>query len=958
MTMLIIIQATIVSVSAAVELEEDFEIESFSEENNYENELLADGENFSLESAEVEPVIIEGETSNENEEPVGFENQSFEEDIADEEVLESFKAENIVSTKGLLEDEDTNSSDIDVELVGAAQNIEIVYGSCEFKYLYYPSHPNVNITSVDDSIVKCYYKTYSNGSTQLYLLGMKAGYSTIVHVTDASTGAWIESFVCKVVSQTGTIRTCVGQKSSNYVFFSYTNLSNLYVGYSESIVAYDNIEYSTGYGQDGSLTNIGVYLNKYLYSVNVTPYTSGTYTMYVVDQGSAVATFDLIVQEHEWNSGEITTVPTCYSSGIKTYTCTACGATKTETIAPIAHQWNSQSTVDSMPSCEESGSKSIHCSVCNTIKNGSEEIIPAYGHSWDSGTITRTQTCTEEGIMTYKCSRCGSSRYANIPMIPHIWEKEKTIDIEPTCELTGSKSIHCSVCNTIKEGSQEEIPMIDHTETIDNEVPPTCTEPGLTEGSHCIICGQVIVPQDEIPVNGHTEVVDEAVNATCTEPGLTEGRHCEVCGEVLVPQEEIPAPGHEIVIDEAVEPTCTETGLTEGSHCSVCNEIIEEQRSIPKLGHTVVVDKKVEPTCTATGLTKGSHCSVCGEVFVEQEVIPTKAHTEVANKAVPATCTEPGLTEGSHCSECNEIIKEQEIIPAKGHKWGEWKTIKEATAKEAGLEERQCENCDKKEQRENPKLDATITLSKTEITLLQGETERISVSNLAAWDEVAAWASNDLTVATVTSAGEITAAKPGKTTVTVTLKSGLTADVKVTVQRKLFSDVTDSAQFYFDPIYWAVDNGIATGYSDNTFRPNNLCHRAAVVTFLWRLAGKPDEGITSAFSDMTGNDDFDRAITWAANHGITTGYDDGTFRPYQACHRAAIVTFIWRYAGKPDTSAAVGFSDLTKNVEFDKAIAWAAENNITTGYNDGTFRPYNSCLRLAVVTFLYRYAHL
>ena len=179
-----------------------------------------------------------------------------------------------------------------------------------------------------------------------------------------------------------------------------------------------------------------------------------------------------------------------------------------------------------------------------------------------------------------------------------------------------------------------------------------------------------------------------------------------------------------------------------------------------------------------------------------------------------------------------------------------------------------------------------------------------------------------------------------------------------TTERQLFDDVTDPDLFYFEPVYWAVDNGITTGYSDNTFRPSNLCHRAAVVTFLWRLAGKPDEGISTAFSDMTGNDDFDRAITWASNHGITTGYNDGTFRPYNPCHRAAIVTFIWRYAGKPEPSSAAGFSDMTNNVEFDKAIAWAAENNITTGYNDGTFRPYNSCLRLAVVTFLYRYAHL
>lgn len=174
----------------------------------------------------------------------------------------------------------------------------------------------------------------------------------------------------------------------------------------------------------------------------------------------------------------------------------------------------------------------------------------------------------------------------------------------------------------------------------------------------------------------------------------------------------------------------------------------------------------------------------------------------------------------------------------------------------------------------------------------------------------------------------------------------------------LFKDVTNPGDFFYEPIYWAVSQGITTGYSDNTFRPYNNCNRAAVVTFLWRLAGKPDYGISDAFSDMTGNDDFDHAITWASQMGITTGYEDGTFRPWTTCNRAAIVTFLWRYAGRPIPSQMAAFSDLTGNSDFDQAISWAAENDITTGYDDGTFRPWNQCLRLAIVTFLYRYAHM
>ncbi len=248
--------------------------------------------------------------------------------------------------------------------------------------------------------------------------------------------------------------------------------------------------------------------------------------------------------------------------------------------------------------------------------------------------------------------------------------------------------------------------MIGHTVVTDTAVSPTCTQTGLTEGSHCSVCDEVIVAQEEIPVidheydngtvtkqatctddgvktykckhcedsytevvnaTGHTVVIDTAVAPACTQTGLTEGKHCSVCGEIIIAQEVIPATGHTEIIDEAVAATCTQIGLTEGSHCSVCNEIIVGQEVIPATGHTEVIDEAVAATCTATGLTEGKHCSVCNEIIVGQEVIPTTGHTEVIDEAVTATCTATGLTEGKHCSVCNEVIVSQEVVPATGH---------------------------------------------------------------------------------------------------------------------------------------------------------------------------------------------------------------------------------------------------------------------------------------------------
>ena len=79
----------------------------------------------------------------------------------------------------------------------------------------------------------------------------------------------------------------------------------------------------------------------------------------------------------------------------------------------------------------------------------------------------------------------------------------------------------------------------------------------------------VLVPQEILPALGHTIVIDEAVEATCTETGLTEGSHCSVCEEILIAQEIIPALGHTEVIDEAIDASCTDSCQEEGcSHSS------------------------------------------------------------------------------------------------------------------------------------------------------------------------------------------------------------------------------------------------------------------------------------------------------------------------------------------------------------------------------------------------------
>ena len=368
---------------------------------------------------------------------------------------------------------------------------------------------------------------------------------------------------------------------------------------------------------------------------------------------------------HSWDSGKITAAPTCTGTGVKTYTCTACAATRTETVSATGHTAVAVAKVE--PTCTQPGrAAGTKCSICGEVLSGLTEI-KATGHTEVIDKAVEP-TCTETGLTEGKhCSVCGEVLVEQeiVPAKGHTEGVDKAV--EPTCTETGlTEGKHCSVCNAVLV-EQKVVPAKGHTEVVDKAVAPTCTKTGLTEGKHCSVCGEVLVEQEVVPAKGHTEVVDKAVEPTCTETGLTEGKHCSVCNAVLVEQKVVPAKGHTEVIDKAVAPTCTKTGLTEGKHCSVCSAVLVERKVVPAKGHTEVIDKAVEPTCTKTGLTEGKHCSVCSEVLVEQEVVKAKGHTEVIDKAVEPTCTETGLTEGKHCSVCGEVLVEQEVVPAKGH---------------------------------------------------------------------------------------------------------------------------------------------------------------------------------------------------------------------------------------------------------------------------------------------------
>lgn len=180
------------------------------------------------------------------------------------------------------------------------------------------------------------------------------------------------------------------------------------------------------------------------------------------------------------------------------------------------------------------------------------------------------------------------------------------------------------------------------------------------------------------------------------------------------------------------------------------------------------------------------------------------------------------------------------------------------------------------------------------------------------------------------------------------------ADVQITVIRTEFSDVTEKDYFY-NPVIWAVLNGVTAGYYQDKFAPYMNCTRGQVVTFLWRANGCPQPQTTeNPFWDVKVGDYYYKAVLWAAENGITAGYYQNDFAPDVTITRAQFATFLYRAEGKPAYSVENPFSDIEEGRYYYDAVLWAVENGITAGYYQDLFAPDIGCTRGQVVSFLYR----
>ena len=176
-----------------------------------------------------------------------------------------------------------------------------------------------------------------------------------------------------------------------------------------------------------------------------------------------------------------------------------------------------------------------------------------------------------------------------------------------------------------------------------------------------------------------------------------------------------------------------------------------------------------------------------------------------------------------------------------------------------------------------------------------------------------------------------------------------------------FTDV-DSETPHYEDVVWMGDEGLSTGFEDGTFRPYADIARCDMAAFLYRLAGSPDftpkPFDEEAFSDVDASTPHAKEIWWLARRGISKGFEDGTFRPYDPIARCDMAAFLYRIVGSPASTADgadnAAFSDVHSSTPHVQEVRWLASTGISTGFEDGTFRPFDPIARCDMAAFLHR----
>ena len=178
-----------------------------------------------------------------------------------------------------------------------------------------------------------------------------------------------------------------------------------------------------------------------------------------------------------------------------------------------------------------------------------------------------------------------------------------------------------------------------------------------------------------------------------------------------------------------------------------------------------------------------------------------------------------------------------------------------------------------------------------------------------------------------------------------------------------FTDVSES-DWFFNDVKFVYQNGLMNGTSATTFSPEGTTSRGMIVTILWRMAGSPDmeDKIWGyPFADVDATAYYGTAVYWARLNGIAGGYDDATFGPNDPITREQMAAILYRYAQYKgyDVSAKADLNKFTDADEISnyalEALQWANAEGLINGKGDGVLDPKGQATRAEAAAILTRF---